>query len=258
MSWRSIWMKTCVFLVLVVSGSALECQEATPASEPPFTVTSIPAGEQIPQPLELLRIEKQMGGPDRTVVEGSVTADRALAYRLNPTAGADSHVRFILGKSSQLYVVKFDFVFNALAGTKACRRLTLDVAVDDPEAEILDLFPQQLDFQEKLPRSLTVKPSALLSGADSPDGLFSVGAIEPRILGRIDGRTLEWIFEAASGGSVSSGTKTVFFVVRLPDRLANAPLSAKFEADIGANLFGRWWLPGTSKTGAAKLAVLLR
>ncbi|HEV7509192.1 MAG TPA: hypothetical protein VGS07_30225 [Thermoanaerobaculia bacterium] len=245
----------CASVLLVSACFAFDQQPLAPETPPPFEIVSIPPGEQIPQVLELRRVERQMGGPDRSIVEGSVSVDRGIAHRLLPT----SSVTPILPKGSRLYVIKVDFTLNKLEGKKSCRKMTLLLAVDEPGSTVIDFFPRHLNSSQQIPKSLAVTPSAELIGLQGSQGAFPVDALEPKITGfGKHEHNIYWTFEAAEGRSIAEGARSVFLVLTMPSERAKALLSVEGEADIGSYAFGRWWWPDTSKSDISKLAVPLR
>jgi hypothetical protein len=198
-------------------------------------------------------VEPQMGGPDRTVVEGSLSIDRVTAYPLIPTASAP-----ILPKEVTLFVVKVDFTLSPLTGTKNCREMTLHLAVSHPD-DAVDLFPRRIESPQDVPQSLSISPTQNLIGAHDSQGLFPVDALAPTIRGfSRQGHDLYWTFAPGEGSSISPGSRSVFFVLRTLKVRTQAPLAVDCEAKIGSYLFGRWWWPSPATSAAARLVIPLR
>ncbi len=250
---------TCVlFALFAATTSSAQEPAPTPAIYSPFAIVAIQPADQTSQVVQLTRVEKQLGGPDRSFVDGTISFDRATAYSLLAPQ-PQARITPLLRHDAKLYVVKFDFTLNRLQGERRCRRMTLRLVVDDPEAEIVSLFPRRINVTDQAPKTLTVNEVALLSAAEGLTGPFPVEGLEPTISGTIkEGRILEWTFYAPASSSLSPGAKSVYFVVRVPDSREKTPLSAAWAADVGSYSFGRWWWPEPATSETVKRAVSLR
>jgi hypothetical protein len=237
-------------------------EEALAAAPPPpaFDIVPVPAGEQEAQIVELRRQEEQMGGQPRVILEGKLSLDGAQAHRLLPHASAAPALAPVIPRGSQLYLVKVDFTLHKLAERKICREMIFYLSLEDPDTAFVDLFPKHINSVRDRPQSLTVSRTAQLMGVADRSGPFPLDELVPEVTGyRDDVRTLYWVFRPArEGDSIAQGTRSVFFLLRLPEQRATASLAMRSEADIGSYLFGELWWPGSSKTEARMIAVRLK
>jgi hypothetical protein len=208
----------------------------------------------------LRRLEKQMGGQDRSILEGKVSVDGGQAHWLVPRDRVKSSLAPMVPQGSKLYLIKVDFTLHRLVNQKICREMTLRLSLEDSGAAAVDLFPRHIDSIQVRPKSLTVTRAVQLMGVEDRSGPFPVDGLEPEVTGyREHERSLYWVFKpGAEGGAVAQGAKSVFFLLSVPEQLTTASISVGYQADIGSYLFGQLWWPGPAKSETQVVVVKLK
>jgi hypothetical protein len=196
------------------------------------------AGEaQVPQILELRSFDQQMGNqPPKSNLEGSLSVDgyqlfsvlapeliHAQAPRLVPIEKPDA---------TDLYLVRIDFTLHELE-RRAYQQVTLRVMLSDPGAEVIDLFPKQLAGLLDAPKTLLVTSAIELMGVGDRSGAIPLDDLRPVVRGYRDGRQgIYWIFNGLDGSYVSPGSRSVYYLLRVPRSANRISGSIAYEAKL--------------------------